>query len=401
VARFLCLESDDDFGSGFRIARLFLQKGATKMAIKHYIENNQKTYEVYVHGHDQNGRRVQWRRRGIQTLRSAQVIEFELKRELAKRKEQKIDLRFGEWTKEALALMKLSYRPSTLYSYETTLNKWLLKPWKEVELNSITKQKVHVLLFEEMGTDTTLHTKKYVLKIMKRIFQMAIEQGHMDRNPALGIVIKVPESDKKVLTLQEVKRLLIESKHNDHRFYPIWVMALFTGMRSGELYAIRWSDVDLENKILHVGKSWSSKNGYTSTKNQKTRIVPISTELYEFLVEWKLKTYALHDGFVLPHLSEWTRGDAAEVLRGFCKSIGVTPIRFHDLRATFITNLLCQGESLARVMAIVGHADIDTTNVYLRLAGVELKGATDKLGFEIPKAQTATILRLPSFGSVE
>ncbi len=371
------------------------------MAIKHYIENNQKLYEVYVHGNDPRGKRIQWRRRGIETLRKAEVTEFELKRELAKLKESKLDLRFGEWVDAALGLMKLSYRPSTLYSYETTINKWLLKPWQNVELKSITKLQVHSLLFDEMPLDTTPHTRKYVLKIIKRIFQMAVEHGHMDRNPALGIMVKVPESDKKVLTLLEVKHLLKEAKLTEHRFYPVWVIALFTGMRSGELYALKWSDVDLENKILHVGRSWSSKNGYTSTKNQKTRIVPISKELYEFLTDWKLKSQTENAGFVLPHLCEWTRGDAAEVLRGFCKSIGITPIRFHDLRATFITNLLCQGESLARVMAIVGHADIDTTNVYLRLAGVELKGATEKLGFEIPKEKTAAVLRLPIFGSGE
>ena len=49
-------------------------------------------------------------------------------------------------------------------------------------------------------------------------------------------------------------------------------------------------------------------------------------------------------------------------------------------------------------MAIVGHADIDTTNVYLRLAGVELKGGTDKLGYEIPRDTKAMIYQLPSFG---
>jgi integrase len=83
-------------------------------------------------------------------------------------------------------------------------------------------------------------------------------------------------------------------------------------------------------------------------------------------------------------LIEWTRGEAAKVIRRFCQSIGVTDIRFHDLRATFITNLLSRGEPLVRVMAAVGHADMETTNVYLRLAGVEMKGATERLGYHLP-----------------
>jgi integrase len=225
---------------------------------------------------------------------------------------------------------------------------------------------------------------------------MALDHGHIDCNPARGLMVKVPESEKTVLTALEVKTLLQEAKITDHRFYPIWVIALFTGMRSGELYALRRSDLDLENRIIHVARSWSSKNGFTSTKNQKTRVVPISDELGSFLREWKLKNGKTE--FVLPHLTEWMRGDAAEVLRDFCKSLAITPIRFHDLRATFITNLLTRGESLARVMAIVGHSDIEPTNVYLRLAGVELKGATDKLGYEIPDNQQAAVYRLPNFG---
>lgn len=64
---------------------------------------------------------------------------------------------------------------------------------------------------------------------------------------------------------------------------------------------------------------------------------------------------------------------------GFCKSLGITEIKFHDLRATFITNLLSRGESLVRVMAIVGYTDMETTNVYLRKAGIELEGGTDNV----------------------
>lgn len=368
------------------------------MAIRNYVDQhtNQKLFEVYVHGHDHKGERIQRKRRGVETLRQAQVIEFELKRELARLKEAKSSPTWSEWVFECLGTMKLSYRPSTVYSYETTLSKWLEKPWGKRELKHITKTDVHELLHESLPAEVSPHTRKYVLKIIKRIFQVAVDYGHIDRNPCQGMTVKVPESEKKVLSNQEAAVLLREAKLTNHRFYPVWVMALFTGMRSGELYALRWIDIDLENRFIQVSRSWSSKNGFTSTKNQKTRMVPVSDGLLSFLKE--LKILRGREEFVLPHLPEWTRGDGADVTRSFCKSIGITPVKFHDLRATFITNLLSRGESLARVMAIVGHADIDTTNVYLRLAGVELKGGTDKLGYEIPKETNATIHQLPSFG---
>ena len=119
--------------------------------------------------------------------------------------------------------------------------------------------------------------------------------------------------------------------------------------------------------------------------------MPISEDLINFLKEQRLRAT---NEFVLPRLNEWERGDAAHVLGQMCKALGITKIRFHDLRATFITNLLSRGESLARVMAIVGHADIETTNVYLRKAGIELAGGTDKLGYSVPQASSGKILRL-------
>ena len=363
------------------------------MAIRTYVKNGKKLYEAYINGFNSRGTRIQRKRKGIETLRKAEIVEFELRRELAKLKEEKVHPRWEEWLEECFNLMKLTYRPSTLYSYDKTVNRWMNRHWNGKELKDITKMDVHELLYEKMpDSDCTMHTRKYVLKIVKRIFQMAMDYGYLDRNPAQGMMIKVPESEKKVLTNNEVGVFLHEAKTTNHRFYPVWIMALFTGCRSGELFALKWSDVDFESKIISVGRSWSSKNGFTSTKNQKTRTVPISGELLQYLRELKLSRGG--EEFVLPRISEWERGCAAKVTKAFCKTLGITEIRFHDLRATFITNLLARGESLARVMAIVGHADMETTNVYLRKAGIELKDGTERLGYKIPKAIDAKILKL-------
>lgn len=367
------------------------------MAIRTYIENDKKLYEVYLNGFNSKGIRVQRKRSGIETLRKAETIQFELKRELALLKEEKIHPTWDEWQAECLKLMKVSYRPSTLYSYDTTMKKWIKAHWDRRELRSISKMNVHEFIYEVLPQEVTMHTRKYVLKIIKRIFQMAVDHGLLAQNPCNGMMVKVPETEKKVLTNTEVEIFLNEAKATNHRFYPIWTLGLFTGCRSGELYALKWSDVDLENGTISVNKAWNSKNGFTSTKNQKTRIVPISVELMQFLKELKLKRG--DEEFVLPHLTEWTRGDAAKVTKAFCKSIGISDIRFHDLRATFITNLLSRGESLARVMAIVGHSDMETTNVYLRKAGIELKGGTEKLGYKIPVHQIADILQFPRIQS--
>ena len=363
------------------------------MAIKVKNVDGKKTYEVYINGFDKSGKRVQMRRRSLESLRKAEDAEFELKRELAKLKESEVSPRWQEWVDQCLGIMKVQYQPSTLYTYEKTLKKWVPNDWKEKDLKSFSNANVHEFIYERLPKETTRHTRKFVLKIVKRIFQLAVDHGKLDRSPCHGLMVKVPEPDMKVLSNAEVETFLAAAKETNHRFYPIWVAALFTGMRSGELFALKWSAVDLEARNISVTRSWNSKNGFKETKSQRNRVVPISDEFLQFLKELKLKRGNFE--FVLPHLEDWMRGSAARITKTFCRSIGITEIRFHDLRATFITNLLARGVPLAQVMAVVGHSDIETTNEYLRKAGIELRGSTDNLGYRVPVAAEAQVLSFP------
>jgi integrase len=370
------------------------------MAIKTIEKNGKKIYEVYVNGLDSRGRRVQKKKRGIGTLRKAEVAEFEIKRELAKLREEQVPYYWHEWLDECLKRMKIAHRPSTVINYNSMLGKWITPKWKKVFLNQITKMQIYSAIFEETDKKLSPYTRRTILKMVRRIFQMAVEEGILIKNPTIGIQCKVPEADQKVLTNKEVEIFLREAKHTNHRFYPIWALALMTGMRSGEMFALRWVDIDFEAKLITVSRQWTNKNGFGPTKTQKSRIVPLSDELLKFLIELKLKHSAKRE-FVLPQLSEWEHGDQAKVTKDFCRSLGITPVKFHDLRATFITNLLARGESLARVMAIVGHTQIKTTNTYLRRAGVELTGATDRLGYGLPDDEECNVLSLKSCSVME
>lgn len=361
------------------------------MTIKMIEKNGKKTYQVYVNGKDARGQRVQRKKRGIETLKKAEAIEFEFKRELARLREEAVPYYWHEWLSECLKRMKLSYRTSTVMNYEKSLGKWITPRWRDRFIHQITKMQIYTAIFEEVDAKISPHTRKSILKMVRRIFQMAVEEGILNTNPCTGIKCKVPEAEQKVFTNKEVEIFLREAKLTGHRFYSIWAFALMTGMRSGEMYALKWTEIDFEAKLIRVSRQWTNKNGFTSTKTQRSRLVPISDDLLKFLKELKLQNSS---EFVLPHLKEWENGEQAKVTREFCTAIGVTPIKFHDLRATFITNLLSRGESLARVMAIVGHSQLKTTNGYLRKAGVEIIGGTDKLGYGIPEDTLGEVVYL-------
>ena len=96
--------------------------------------------------------------------------------------------------------------------------------------------------------------------------------------------------------------------------------------------------------------------------------------------------------FVLPHLVEWSKGSQAAILRDFCRQVKITSVKFHDLRATFITQLLLKKVSLAQVMSIVGHTELKTTNAYLRVVGSDLDGATDQLSYSLPEQKLGEVI---------
>lgn len=287
------------------------------MSITPYFEDGKKYYEVYVNGHDSRGRRVQRRKRGMETIRKAETAEFEFKRELAKMREESVSYQWGEWFEICLKRMKAEYKASTIYTYDTMIRKWVHPHWEKTELSKITRSEVHDLIFEKCAAIKTPNNRKCLFKMVKRLFEMAVQDGVLDRNPTLGIQVKAPEVEQKVLTTTEVEIFLREAKITNHRFYPIWALALMTGMRSGELFALRWTDLDFDGRTISVSRQWTSTGGFGPTKTQRSRVVPISDDLLLFLKLSKLQRG--NEESVLPRYIEWQNGEQARITREFCQ----------------------------------------------------------------------------------
>lgn len=358
------------------------------MSIKKRIENDQTVYDVFVKVRDKAGRQKARRKLGIKSERDAIKIEMDLKAELEAFRSKTL---WSAWVQHCLEQSRLEYKYSTWFNYKCLLDKWVNPRWSSRFIDEITPADVHDLVFNLVDGVSFWH-RRNILKHVRRIFGRAVDEGIIVRNPAAKIKVKVPQAVQKVLNPVEIERLLCEAKTVNHSYYEVWTLALLTGMRSGELYALKWADIDMVSNFIHVTKAWTSKDGFGPTKSAKNRVVPISSECKKFLSELKLKRGA--EEFILPRIETWTRGSQANVLRTFCQGIGITSVKFHDLRATFITQMLKQGVSLARVMAIVGHSELKTTQGYLRLCGQDLAGATEELGIRLPEANPGKVLSL-------
>ncbi len=143
-----------------------------------------------------------------------------------------------------------------------------------------------------------------------------------------------------------------------------------TGMRRGEIAKLKWENVDIEDGVIHV----------VETKNDESRSIPIAKLLLETLKELKSKAktdlvFTTHEGKPYTHLTVWKRAWETAVRRS-----GVGNVRFHDLRHTFVSNLIVgEKEDFATVMALSGHRDISMLKRYSHTQEEAKKAAIAKL----------------------
>ncbi|MCY4643276.1 MAG: site-specific integrase [Bacteriovoracales bacterium] len=382
------------------------------MAQRIYYLDGKKYYEVRTCKRMADGKRMSKRKKldengkRISSKIVADRVEYQIKKECDHILGKGGLWTWKSWHEECLRQMRISLQKSTVENYDGLVKKWMPSDWNDKILSEITKRDVFDLIFERITQreKVTPNTQKAVLRRIKRIFQLAVEEGILDRNPAIGIKVKAPRAEQKVLNSNEVEILLMAAKECSHRFYYHWAVALFTGMRNGELYALRWTDVDFARGLISISRQWTSKDGLHQTKSNRNRVVPICPELKKILLELKSfgpfqeklwiglyhiqknanREEQLFTDLVLPRNRDWRLGFQAAALGKFCQGLGITKVKFHDLRATFITNMLSEGVPLVKVMALVGHSEVSTTNEYLRLAGVDVKeGTTEKLKYRL------------------
>lgn len=133
--------------------------------------------------------------------------------------------------------------------------------------------------------------------------------------------------------------------------------------------------------------------GVKSTKNSEWRNAHISQDLKEVLL--KIKKEHPHNENVLPQLAGWRDGNAGKILRAFLLRIGTDRhITFHTLRACFATHVLASGAEPTQVMKMGGWSDFKTFQIYIRMAGVDVKGVTDDFNVTPKLGALDNVIRL-------
>ena len=216
------------------------------------------------------------------------------------------------------------------------------------------------------------------LTVASRIFAYSVSNGYCEVNVARDVSVPANLPKAKRHMPDEEKIQLIRDT-TDRPFGLIAYFALTTGLRKGEILALTWNDIDFYHKTISVNKSWISVNNRPGIKSPKTeagtRVVPLPDVLIPKLKEWDSGSDLIFPGLSGGLMTKtyyqrgWTR---------LQKEIG--EVRIHELRHAYVTILLDQGIDLASTAAIVGHAQVSTTQaVYYDLRQEKLKKESDKV----------------------
>ena len=351
-------------------------------------ETGETRFAVYVNVRSSNGGgRVQKRKNSLKTQAEAQRVETQLSKQCQRELWQRENVGqswknvVDQFESHLLNTKTESLSETTRLDYVASIRKHC-KNWDSKFVSDISLADAQDLFDELTRKEISVGYQKIIKNVVIRMFEFAIKNrliSPMTICPMNSFKFaKVEDKIPEILNLTQIRTLLMEAKKIGHEWYPVWATALLTGMRNGELFALTWSDVNFEDKLIHVTKSYDTRKKRTkSTKAGYWRYVTISPELEQLLVaERKADPERV---FVLPRLHRWQQGDQARVLRHFCIGLGLPSVRFHTLRACFATQLMKQGVPPIQVMKIGGWKDLDTMNRYIRLAGIEITGATDGL----------------------
>lgn len=218
--------------------------------------------------------------------------------------------------------------------------------------------------------------------------EKAVQEGLIRINPAIGCKLPPKKSrEMKVLTPNEIVRFLDRAK--EEGYYELFLLELGTGMRRGEILALKWSDLNFIIGELRINKQITALHGELLISEPKTkasiRMVILPPSLLQILSEYK-KT--VDSEWIFPSPIDSTRPRTPSAVRNRLQLIleraGCPRVRFHDFRHTFATMALENGMDVKTLSTTIGHVSSATTiDIYSHIADTMQRQAAAKIDRQI------------------
>ncbi len=235
--------------------------------------------------------------------------------------------------------------------------------WEKIILPFFGRQKVAEVshadcdrLHREISADRPVRANR-VIEVLRKAMNLAIRWGWREDNPASGVQRNTEEGRERYLTRDEVGRLLAAlAIHRERTSATAIRLMLLTGCRRGEALAAKWAEFDLDAGV------WVKPSAHT--KQRKLHRAKLSASTVELLRTWRT---AASGEFVFPGQSGRPLTDVKRTWEAVRQEADLEGVRLHDLRHTYASILVSDGQSLATIGAMLGHTQAQTTSRYAHL----------------------------------
>ena len=266
----------------------------------------------------------------------------------------------------------LGRRKSTLEDYESTLRVHLIPFFDTCPLAEIDIALVEAFIYTKLDEGKAPKSIRNYLGLLHSIFDHGVKRGWCVTNPVA--LVEKPRSDRdpdiRFLTLAELEAILDATLTTPlGRVDRLVILtAAMTGMRRGEVVALRWQDIDWHARLIRVRRNFTRGQFGTPKSRRSSRAVPLAARLTDELRAHYAQTpYNGDDDLVFAHPGVGTVLDPSKLRKRFlacARRAGLRPVRFHDLRHTFGTQMAAAGAPIRAIQEWLGHADSRTTMIY-------------------------------------
>ena len=244
-----------------------------------------------------------------------------------------------------------------------------------ISLNEIGIKEIEKFLAKKIVEASEWTARKYYLHLASA-FETAKRWNYISSNPFRRVQKPKTKELQPVFFTKDEMRTLLNGVTNT-QFRNLYIIALFTGLRLEELLNLKWNDIDLAGKVIHVRNSATF-----TTKDKKNRSVPMNEQVYQVILS--MNGTATHE---LVFHSKGRRLNAEWVSRKFkqyIRKLGLNDkLHFHSLRHTFASWLVQDGVSLYEVQKLLGHSNILVTQVYANLQPERLHSTVNRISIAL------------------
>jgi len=341
-----------------------------------------------IDAYDQHGKRYRKTLPAGTTKGKAKEILREVEEKIERRMfahEKKIPT-FSEVAKGWLEHKKPNVRITTWEMYSGHL-KHHFNDLDRIRIDMISTTTVEKWIAKRQTDGMCIGMLRKIIVTFNQIMAYAVRHKMIDSNPVRDAerprrkMDDVVKGNIAVLAPEQIRALLEATPNQKHR--TLFLTAIMTGARLGEILGLRWSDVDFEKKQIHIRRTFNHERFFTPKTKGSIRSIDLAPMMVLELRKWKLVSGGNNDKLVFPSEVGSPIGPQNLTRRYFkpaLKVAGLPEIRFHDLRHTYASLLIEQGENIKYISSQLGHASTTITlDVYSHLMKSENQAAACRL----------------------